>query len=234
MKYKLLILSFVFFVFNLKSHAQECPEIQEIVVTIINRSAPIIVQPTDPIDLLTAYFMSLNIGPSTQLIAESYEDIVIEGTYTANGGAQPIGTPINITYEKAGWWTDGINYYVQYFNPVPFPDDLGKPAIDINNFTVPSFGPGLPGPCTYINGVLPIEEFHQLKDISFYPNPIKKGSLLHFNTQLSADVFDITGKIVLKFENTKTANISDLSQGIYMIKMLKDDKIFTRKLIVTD
>src|SRR5690606_14872666 len=49
-----------------------------------------------------------------------------------------------------------------------------------------------------------------------YPNPAT--SVVNFNKEITATIFDITGKKVLSVENVTSIDISTLSNGIYFVK----------------
>lgn len=75
---------------------------------------------------------------------------------------------------------------------------------------------------------------------SFYPNPVRAGSLLRMNNTAGFDrlsVFDITGKIILGQSLTKGENTvyfsGDISSGIYLVKLQNPQKTLTRKLFIT-
>ena len=59
-----------------------------------------------------------------------------------------------------------------------------------------------------------------LSEVSAYPNPTK--DILNFNANDRIDtieVYNITGKVVLKAENVGHINLSDLTDGMYMVKI---------------
>lgn len=60
-----------------------------------------------------------------------------------------------------------------------------------------------------------------------YPNPAT--STVNFSQEVTATVFDITGKKVLSFENATSVNVSQLGKGVYFVKT---NEGVTNKLIV--
>ena len=59
-----------------------------------------------------------------------------------------------------------------------------------------------------------------LAELSVYPNPTK--DILNFNSNDRIDtieVYNITGKVILKAENADYINLSDLTDGMYMVKI---------------
>ncbi len=82
---------------------------------------------------------------------------------------------------------------------------------------------------------------HQLKGVSLYPNPAKDQftvGLQKPGDHIEISVFDITGRQVAHRQITGNAqlnqqmNISELTPGIYFVKLNVDGKTATKKLIV--
>jgi hypothetical protein len=65
--------------------------------------------------------------------------------------------------------------------------------------------------------------------VGFYPNPVKNTLFLKNQKQLtSIEIFDVSGKLVFKSEDTADVEILDMSEfetGIYLLKMSSHDKI---------
>ena len=72
--------------------------------------------------------------------------------------------------------------------------------------------------------------------LSFYPNPVSNGKIyITSKSSLEKDIliFDVLGKKVLQITlTTKELNISNLSPGVYIIKIKEGEATATRKLIV--
>ncbi len=58
---------------------------------------------------------------------------------------------------------------------------------------------------------------NELRDWQFYPNPASH--LLHFSSSVSGKLINIQGAELIRFQNTKTLDISSLSTGIYLLKV---------------
>lgn len=72
--------------------------------------------------------------------------------------------------------------------------------------------------------------------LSFYPNPVNSGRI-YITSKSTLDkeilIFDVLGKKVLQSTlTTKELNISNLSPGVYIIKIKEGEATATRKLIV--
>jgi hypothetical protein len=78
----------------------------------------------------------------------------------------------------------------------------------------------------------------QIEGLNFYPNPVSNGKI-YITSKSALDkevaIFDVLGKKVMEADvnaNTKEVNISNLSPGVYIIKIKEGDATATRKLIV--
>ena len=63
--------------------------------------------------------------------------------------------------------------------------------------------------------------------LKMYPNPASE--VVYFNKEVSLQVVDMTGKIVLSASKTQSINIQGLSKGVYFVKTTEGD---TKKLLV--
>ena len=75
-----------------------------------------------------------------------------------------------------------------------------------------------------------------IEGLNFYPNPVSNGKI-YITSKSSIDkeitIFDVLGKKVLQTVlNSKELNISNLSPGVYIIKIKENDATATRKLII--
>jgi hypothetical protein len=75
-----------------------------------------------------------------------------------------------------------------------------------------------------------------IEGLNFYPNPVSNGKI-YITSKSSIDkeitIFDVLGKKVFQTVlNTRELNISNLSPGVYIIKIKENDATATRKLII--
>jgi hypothetical protein len=75
-----------------------------------------------------------------------------------------------------------------------------------------------------------------IEGLNFYPNPVSNGKI-YITSKSSLDkeitIFDVLGKKVLQtILNSKELNVSNLSPGVYIIKIKESDATATRKLII--
>ena len=75
---------------------------------------------------------------------------------------------------------------------------------------------------------------YEIDDVYFYPNPSE--GYINFNKDVDLiEIYDITGKIVVTFENTvknRPINIDYLDTGLYLVKISNDNLLSTKTLIV--
>ena len=75
-----------------------------------------------------------------------------------------------------------------------------------------------------------------IEGLNFYPNPVSNGKIYITSkspVEKEVTIFDVLGKKVLQtVVNAKELNISNLSPGVYIIKIREDEATATRKLIV--
>jgi hypothetical protein len=80
------------------------------------------------------------------------------------------------------------------------------------------------------------QESTSIEGLSLYPNPVSNGKV-NITSKNDADkeviIFDILGKKVLQtMLSSRELNISNLSPGVYIIKINEEEATATRKLIV--
>jgi hypothetical protein len=75
-----------------------------------------------------------------------------------------------------------------------------------------------------------------IEGLNLYPNPVSTGKVyITSKKDLEKDIiiFDVLGKKVLQTRiNTKELNVSNLSPGVYIIKITEEESTSSRKLIV--
>ena len=81
-----------------------------------------------------------------------------------------------------------------------------------------------------------IQETTVIEGLSLYPNPVSNGKV-YITSKNDLDkniiIFDVLGKKVLQTTmSSKELNISNLSPGVYIIKIDEEQATATRKLIV--
>ena len=98
--------------------------------------------------------------------------------------------------------------------------------------------------CTPSNLVFAVEltpivtgtDDNALADFTLYPNPATRG-VVNISTVIPGDkqvvVFDVLGKKVIDTVVTDTElNVSSLNEGVYMVQVIQNNAIATRKLII--
>jgi hypothetical protein len=82
-----------------------------------------------------------------------------------------------------------------------------------------------------IEGTLGVKNIEVL-NASVFPNPTSGNVFIHAETQksISLSVYDLNGKALLSTKGTQI-DLSNLSQGIYILKGQTEDRAFTRRII---
>lgn len=75
-----------------------------------------------------------------------------------------------------------------------------------------------------------------IEGLNFYPNPVSNGKI-YITSKSSLEkeitIFDVLGKPVFHtMLDARELNISNLSPGVYIIKIREDEATATRKLII--
>ncbi len=171
-----------------------------------------------------------------QITAERISDNTKVGTFTADGGDnQLVNGGTHITHTLTGNSKKTWNF--NWKSPVT---DVG--AIKFYVAALAADGTGGTGGDQVVTGstgnfnVLGIAKEQQL-DFAMYPNP----SSDHINIQLPSgvskaelNVFDISGKLVLQsniISQNQLVNVTDLSSGIYVLKIQSEGKVGSRQFI---
>ena len=81
-----------------------------------------------------------------------------------------------------------------------------------------------------------LQETTVIEGLNLYPNPVSNGKV-YITSKNDLDkeiiIFDVLGKKVLQTSmSSKELNISNLTPGVYIIKITEDEFTATRKLIV--
>jgi hypothetical protein len=81
-----------------------------------------------------------------------------------------------------------------------------------------------------------LQETSSIEGLSLYPNPVSNGKV-YITSKNDLDkeiqIFDVLGKKVLQTElSSKELNVSNLSPGVYIIKIKEEEASSTRKLII--
>ncbi len=81
-----------------------------------------------------------------------------------------------------------------------------------------------------------LQESASIEGFNLYPNPVSNGKV-YITSKNDLDkeiqIFDILGKKVLQTTlSSKELNVSNLSPGVYIIKIKEEDASTTRKLII--
>ena len=89
-------------------------------------------------------------------------------------------------------------------------------------------------------------EYQNEPSVNIYPNPATVYLKVEFRTDNpivpEIKIYDLTGKVIKDFEREFVLNqevfkadldISDLNKGIYFVKVIQGENVYTRKLLVS-
>ena len=117
----------------------------------------------------------------------------------------------------------------------------GSPLTVLDPLTIDS---GFDTACTYVGGILGIEEIGIINKATFrlFPNPISTSIndnlsiKFTINTNADISIYDISGKVILRDaitnSNSKKVNVSNFDQGMYLLKISTDTFSLTRKVVI--
>ena len=69
--------------------------------------------------------------------------------------------------------------------------------------------------------------------MAIFPNPVKDVLTINYDKAISQiDVYDVNGKLVKTFTTVdNTINVSDLSEGVYMLNIQTEEGLIVRKIV---
>ena len=67
--------------------------------------------------------------------------------------------------------------------------------------------------------------------IVVYPNPTQNIITIETRLQIKVEVYDIMGKLLIKEENTKHLDLSDLANGLYNLSIIYEGKRYSKRII---
>lgn len=117
-------------------------------------------------------------------------------------------------------WTNGTNLWIKWADA----NETGNNGMfAIDNFSLT------------INDPLNVKQ-SAIAGLDIYPNPVSNGTFYitsNSSEEKSVVVYDTLGKQVLSTKTSNSAvNVSNLSGGVYLVKVIEDGKTATRKLII--
>jgi hypothetical protein len=96
------------------------------------------------------------------------------------------------------------------------------------------FSPGLK-----VDGAVLSTEQNILRDVRFYPNPVNKnnGGFVTISSnsseKITAKIYSVIGKMIKNISvNNNQIDITNLSTGLYLVKITQDNKSITKKLLI--
>ena len=169
--------------------------------------------------------------PASAIIASSGTKLVLSyDSGTSLCGERPDTVTVDVsTVFVLSSCNDDVSVYNHTSGPL---------LADTGNLTIIT---GFDTICNYTDSVLPIEDFEFLNaTFKVFPNPLMKDSQLtvKFATNITAKIYmyDVTGKLAVTDEidnvNSKQINTSNLTNGVYFLRLVTDNTTITKKVII--
>lgn len=162
-------------------------------------------------------------------VALIYKDNVIEflsynGSFVAKKG--PVA--------DAGYTEPSINISIDDPGILGSDQSLQKNVNKTNGWK--KFSPTTPGLANNSSKSLSIGK-NQIEGFSMYPNPVSNGNVYltsDSREDKEVEIYALTGQLVYNnvVKSRESMNVSNLNRGIYMVRIIEDGSIATRKLVV--
>ncbi len=174
--------------------------------------------------------LNAEVCPDSAIITNSGATLVV--TYTA------IDCPSMPGSVTVGAVTYNLTVCLGASNLAIYTLSIGTPPADTGTFTIDG---GFDTACNFNDSVLPISEYTLLNaTLKIYPNPLMKDNNLNIKlaTNISAKInlYDLTGKLALSSEinnaSSKQINTTSLTNGVYLLRMVTETTIITRKVVI--
>jgi len=125
---------------------------------------------------------------------------------------------------------DTQDFHFYFYTPTS-PLGIGHARIGFrnNNNTSNSFSQNMWGITNNTTAIKDDEEIYY----SIYPNPAYNNIYInHDLTNYIVELYDISGKLMNSYKNQSLIDISNYDKGIYVIKILSKDKLYSHKIII--
>ncbi|WP_175455586.1 Ig-like domain-containing protein [Winogradskyella thalassocola] len=166
------------------------------------------------------------------VVADAGEDVLIclddLTTLTASGGDDYVWSTGETTPTITVSPLETTDYTVTVFNALDFDEATVRVEVDVN--------------CA-IDSVTPSEEETEF-EFDVYPNPASDIVNVKISGTLNVsdvNIYDVTGKLIkhskitnenLSYSTTTQIGISTFQSGVYFVKLIDEDRVITKKLIV--
>ena len=77
---------------------------------------------------------------------------------------------------------------------------------------------------------LSVEDISSL-GIVVYPNPTQNVLTIETRLQIEVEVYDMMGKLIIKEEDTKRLDLSNLPNGLYNLSIIYEEKRYSKQII---
>lgn len=188
--------------------------------------------------LLLSFLFGINFinaqCPENAYIVGSQPDQQVIFTFDPGPGPDCSTRPTGIQLDGStvyGIGDCGSNYVVYDYVFGPAISDPSSFSVDYDGST-----------CNYTNNLLPVEVFKMINNASLkvYPNPVLRNGNLNIefalNTTAKINIYNVTGKLIKneKMDNlkSKSFSVSNLTGGIYFLKIETENSFLTKKIVI--
>jgi hypothetical protein len=67
--------------------------------------------------------------------------------------------------------------------------------------------------------------------IVIFPNPTKNFITIETRLEIEVEVYDLMGRLLIEEKNTKRLDLSNLSNGLYNLSIIHNDKRYSKQII---
>lgn len=188
--------------------------------------------------LLLSFLFGINFinaqCPENAYIVGSQPDQQVIFTFDPGPGPDCSTRPTGIQLDGStvyGIGDCGSNYVIYDYVFGPAISDPSSFSVDYDGST-----------CNYTNNLLPVEVFKMINNASLkvYPNPVLRNGNLNIefalNTTAKINIYNVTGKLIKneKMDNlkSKSFSVSNLTGGIYFLKIETENSFLTKKIVI--
>lgn len=188
--------------------------------------------------LLLSFLLGINFinaqCPENAYIVGSQPDQQVIFTFDPGPGPDCSTRPTGIQLDGStvyGIGDCGSNYVIYDYVFGPAISDPSSFSVDYDGST-----------CNYTNNLLPVEVFKMINNASLkvYPNPVLRNGNLNIefalNTTAKINIYNVTGKLIKneKMDNlkSKSFSVSNLTGGIYFLKIETENSFLTKKIVI--
>ena len=83
----------------------------------------------------------------------------------------------------------------------------------------------------HVGNTLGIENAENEANVAIYPNPVRNMLNIEGNNVKNVEVIDMDGRVVLTNDRAGQIDMSNLSDGVYMVRVMSENGVSTKKIV---